>query len=134
MKKRPGTWNRAKLANADSYYDADRHVYFETIELHKPNRADAGSFIEFRAIFLGSHRQTSFRFVWQGDDPDGFREYAHSIVDSFSYDDGYGFGEGSVNITETFVKPAFSNDKSFYVICVVVFIGGGFLIKKWVAS
>lgn len=132
MKKHQGNWDRAKLASADCYYDADRHVYYESIVLYKPNKPEAGSLIEFHAIFLGSSRETVLKFLWETDDPDGFLDYAYSIADSFSYDDGYGFGEGSDGVTLDL--ETVSRSPHFWLLPTIGLFVVIFIIRKWAAS
>jgi hypothetical protein len=129
MKRQPGNWDKAKLANADCYYNVDTHAFFKTLVL---NKADVGYFIKFHAIFLGNSRETVFKFLWEGNNPDAFLDYAHSIVDSFSYDDGYGFGEGSDGITLDL--ETVSKNQYFWLLPSIGFIVVIFLIRKWASS
>lgn len=128
-KELPGNWSGAKLVNADSYYDVEKHAYYGTTELHK---VDVGTMIDFYAQFLGGSREMSFTILWEGDDPDGFLDYAYSIVDSFSYDDGYGFGEGSDGITLNLETA--SRSPHFWLLPTIGIILVIFILRKWAAS
>lgn len=125
----PGNWDGAKLVDADCYYDVDKHAYYGTTELHK---VDVGTMIEFYTQFLGGSRETSFTILWEGDDPDGFLDYAYSIVDSFSYDEGFGFGEGSDGITLNLETA--SRSPHFWLLPTIGIILVIFILRKWAAS
>ncbi len=87
----PKKWKGADFIDADLYYDQDRHVKIETIEMYKAN---VGRLTSVTAIFLGSSRETIFNFLWEGENSESFFDSTYTVIDSFEYDQGHGFGEG----------------------------------------
>lgn len=86
----PKSWKGAELVGTDFYYDQEKHAKFKTIELYH-ERVSKILYVNIR--LLGSRRYVSMSCYWDGEEPDEFLDLLDGIVDSFSYDKGYGFGE-----------------------------------------
>ncbi len=86
----PKSWKDAKRIQANIGYDVDKHALFQTMELHHKN---IGRIIAVTVRLLGSHRITLLRCFADGKNADAFVELVYDIVDSFRYEEGYGFGE-----------------------------------------
>jgi len=83
----PRSWRGAKFIGTDVYYDQEKHALFETIEMYKER---VGETLLVSVDILGNSRYTIFKLYWDGQDSDTFLDSVYEIVDSFSYDEGYG--------------------------------------------
>ncbi|UCH89279.1 MAG: hypothetical protein JSV49_01130 [Thermoplasmata archaeon] len=87
----PNPWKGAERINVEVDYDKDRHISFETAKLYHNN---VGHIISTSVKLLGSHRMVALQCYADGEDAEGFLDLVDEVVDSFAYDEGYGFGEG----------------------------------------
>lgn len=105
------------------YYDSDRHIFFETIVLPRKRRGAIGI---STVRLLGSNRVTILSFNLYGGDTEQLFGLLEEVVDSFTYDEHYGFGEATgidaVKILWHWLFPGFGT--------IIV----AFLVYKWVAS
>jgi len=105
------------------YYDSDRHIFFEKIVLPRKR----GGAIGISTVrLLGSNRITILSFNLYGEAPEDLLGLLEEVVDSFTYDEHYGFGEATgidvVKILWYWLFPGFGT--------VIVM----FLLYKWIAS
>jgi len=105
------------------YYDSDRHIFFETMVL--PRRRWGAIGISTVRL-LGSNRVTILSFNLYGEDSEELLGLLEEVVDSFTYDEHYGFGEATgidaMKILWHWMFPGFGT--------IIV----AFLVYKWVAS
>lgn len=121
----PRVWKGARLVGSDFYYDQDKHATFETIELCHER---VGKILYEDIRLLGSRRYVSLSCYWDGEDPDEFLDLLDGIVDSFSYDEGYGFGE-IVGVVSAYKEKA-SRKKVWLLLTVGIPIAF-FLLYRW---
>jgi hypothetical protein len=105
------------------YYDLDRHIFFEKIVLPRKR----GGAIGISTVrLLGSNRITILSFNLYGETPEDLLGLLEEVVDSFTYDEHYGFGEATgldvMKILWHWMFPGFGT-----VIAM-------FLLYKWIAS
>lgn len=105
------------------YYDADRHIFFETVALPL-KRGEAIGISTVR--LLGSNKVTILSFNLYGRGVEDLLGLVKEVVDSFTYDEHYGFGEAtSTDIAKTLWHWLFPGLGTIIV---------AFLLYKWVAS
>ena len=121
----PKTWKGAKLVRTDFYYDQEKHAIFETVELYHER---VGKILYVDVRFLGSRRYVSLSCYWDGENPDEFLDLLDGIVDSFSYDKGYGFGE-IVGVVSAYKEKA-SRKKIWLLLSIGIPIAV-FLLYRW---
>ena len=88
----PKSWKGAELVSDELEYDEREHVAIETMEF---THREVGEIVVVKAMFLGNHLFVVFRFYFDGDDTYEAMDIAQQFTDSFQYEEGYGFGEGS---------------------------------------
>jgi hypothetical protein len=86
----PNSWKGAKEQRAEVNYDRDRHILFETARLQHQRIGEA---IAVTVKALGSHRMVTLHCFGDERSSRDFLDLVNSLVDSFSFDEGYGFGE-----------------------------------------
>lgn len=121
----PKSWKGARLIGTDFYYDQEKHAVFKTIELYHER---VGKILYVRVRLLGSRRCTSLICYWDGEEPDDFLDLLDGIIDSFSYNEGYGFGETAGVIT-AYKKKA--SRKKFWLLVTVGIPIVIFLLYRW---
>jgi len=121
----PKSWKGAELIRTDFYYDQERHAAFKTIELYKES---VGKILYVDINILGSRRFAAFDCYWDGENPDEFLDLLDGIVDSFSYDKGYGFGE-TVGVVSAYKEKA--SRKKFWLLLTVGIPVVIFLLYRW---
>jgi len=121
----PKSWKGAELIGTDFYYDQEKHATFETIELYHER---VGKILHEDIRLLGSRRYVSLNCYWDGENPDEFLDLLDGIVDSFSYDKGYGFGE-TVGVVSAYKEKA--SRKKFWLLLTVGIPVVIFLLYRW---
>ncbi|MHC4570746.1 MAG: hypothetical protein ACYS0C_01540 [Planctomycetota bacterium] len=105
------------------YYDSDRHIFFEKIMLPRRRWGAIGMSM---VRLLGNNRITILSFNLYGEDSEELFGLLEEVVDSFTYDEHYGFGEATGTdvgkILWHWLFPGFGT--------IIV----AFLVYKWVAS
>jgi len=86
----PKSWQGAKQRGVKVDYDRDRHISFEIAKLHQK---DVGSIAVVTVKLLGSHRMVTLHCFADGTASENFLNVVNDVVDSFRYEEGYGFGE-----------------------------------------
>ena len=105
------------------WYDKERRVYFETVAT--PLIA-GGAVCESTVRLLGSNRVVTLSFSLHGTDVEGPYELIEELVNSFSYDKNYGFGEApATSVLRTVWFWLFPGVGTLIVM---------FFLYKWVAS
>ena len=121
----PKSWKGAELIGTDFYYDQEKHAIFKTIELYHER---VGKILYENIRLLGSRRYVGLSCYWDGENPDEFLDLLDGIVDSFSYDKGYGFGE-TVGVVSAYKQKA-SRKKVWLLFAVGIPIAI-FLLYRW---
>ncbi|MHC4571058.1 MAG: hypothetical protein ACYS0C_03130 [Planctomycetota bacterium] len=126
----PKSWKGAKLVEKGLDYDAGRHISFETLKFYHTN---VGRIVVATVRALGSHRIIVLRFYLDGNDAENFTDIVEKIMESFSYDKGYMFGE-TKGENSGFIR-AFTRKAIWYSI---LFVGGisilYMILERWVKS
>ncbi len=124
----PKSWKGAELVEKNLDYYADRHISLETLKFR---HTDVGKITVATIRALGNHRMVVLRFYLDGDDAENFSDTIEEIADSFSYDEGYMFGE-TKGVTFDITR-AFTRNYLFYSILCVGGISILYMILgKWV--
>jgi hypothetical protein len=97
------TWvgEGAELAEADIEYDEEKHAIITTMEL---DYSGVGNILVISVEMLGSYRKTTLHFYADGPDTKHMSDLVAEILDTFSYEFGYGFGGGMGTPEESTVK------------------------------
>lgn len=88
-------WDRSKPAT-QIFYDKEKHVFYERTKITGQNDR---IFIASRINILGSNMVTTLIAHSLNEDPEEFQDLLAQIVNSFTYDTKYGFGETSTKKT-----------------------------------
>jgi hypothetical protein len=121
----PKSWKGAELIGTDFYYDQEKHAKFKTIELYHER---VGKILYENIRLMGSRRYVSLSCYWDGENPDEFLDLLDGIMDSFSYDKGYGFSE-TVGVVSAY-KQKVSRKKVWLLLTVGIPIAI-FLLYRW---
>jgi hypothetical protein len=119
----PSSWKGAEEIGTQIDYDKNRHLSFEMIEMYSDG---LGELMAITVRFLGNHRVTVLYCFADGENAEDFLELVSDIADSFSYDKGYGFGEGG-GTTSVFIR-AFIRRSVLYMAITV----GGISLLIWI--
>lgn len=125
----PRSWKGAKKIDSEVYYDAKRHILFDMVTLS--NKEDREIVVAIVKL-LGDRRMITLTCFWDGEDSQDFIDLLNEFVDSFSYDEGYGFGENS--IVSKLVQKSVGNTWESWVIWIIGGMVVSWLIRRWVAS
>lgn len=123
-------WKGAKRIGAKVDYDRDKHTSFEMAMLHHES---LGDILAVTVRLLGSHRMVSLQCYADGKDSENFLDLVNQVVDSFKYDDGYGFGE-SKGVAPGLVRKLLGNTWQSWLLWAVGVIIVSWLIHRWVTS
>jgi hypothetical protein len=126
----PKFWEGAERKEAEVEYDKDRHISFETAKLYHKS---VGEIVVVTVKVLGSHRMVTLRCYADGEDVENFLDLVNRVVDSFSYDKGYGFGEGK-GIAPGLAQKLLGNTWQSWLLWAVGVIIVSWLIRRWVTS
>lgn len=119
----PNSWKGAKEQRAEVNYDRDRHILFETARLQHQRIGEA---IAVTVKVLGSHRMVTLHCFGDERSSGDFLDLVNAFVDSFSFDEGYGFGEsgGPVGVTRRISRKLWYWIGPAGVILILVFLLG----------
>lgn len=138
----PRVGEGARVTESEYKYDEALHASFSRIEL---DHQSVGEIVLVSVELLGSYRMITLHFYADGDDCLDISELVDEVVASFSYTEGYGFGEGKgewgigLAVDETFFEELKGVDyaviSGVFAVITVVFSGSLWVgLKYWDAE
>lgn len=124
------SWKGAERIGAKVDYDRDKHISFEMAMLHHES---LGDIVAVTVKLLGSHRMVSLQCFADGEDVENFLDLVNRVVDSFTYDKGYGFGEGK-GVAPALTKKLLGGGIWSWVLWGVGILIVSWLIRRWVSG
>lgn len=122
----PKSWKGAKRIDVKVDYDKDRYISYETAKLYHDK---VGHIISVAVKPLGSHRMVTFHCFADGEDTKNFRGLVNQIINSFSYEKGYGFGEDGGPASG--FKRILSRKVLYWTVPTVVIFVLLFVLERW---
>lgn len=124
------SWKGAERIGEEVEYDKDRHISFETAKLYHKS---VGDIVAVTVKILGSHRMATLRCYADGENAENFLNLVDEVVDSFTFDKGYGFGEAR-GIAPSLVQKLLGNTWRSWLLWAVGIIIVSWLIHRWVSG